>query len=411
MSLENFTQPIPIPTSSYATLASEEHFPVVSSENSHSTRRDISPPQTEISVQQTPHTRSHISQAITVASTSTLSEEIPQLDRRIPLDQIQDKRCWICFGEDNDSEGAWVRPCRCTLICHEECLLHWIAESQRSTPLKRVRCPQCKTTYHLSESTAPILYILSFLDSKIQASIPYIGIFGASFCVAMGTVDYGAFALLSMVGVEEGERLLQEPWSWRMFFSLPLIPILLIFSRTRIADPLMPLAPLLFIRSDSLTLTMPPHPTVTLSILPWIRMMYNGLYTRLFGRIEASWRREIEPYVPEEGDGANDRGQDVFDRLERRNFGRTIVGALTMPFISALFGSFLGKSSFIRSKIPDHFHRSILCGCLIVILKDAVDLTFKYQKVKQRRSRQVQNYEEFAHEERTRRGHNQRRRA
>ncbi|KAG9288593.1 hypothetical protein G9A89_006694, partial [Geosiphon pyriformis] len=107
--------------------------------------------------------------------------------RQLPLDQIRDKRCWICFGEESDSDGDWVRPCRCTLICHEQCLLYWISESQRGTPLKRVRCPQCRTTYHLAETTSTILYFLSFIDSKIQASIPYIGVFGASFCVAMGT--------------------------------------------------------------------------------------------------------------------------------------------------------------------------------------------------------------------------------
>src|SRR5688572_2492540 len=40
-------------------------------------------------------------------------------------EEIEHKRCWICFGEDSDSEGKWVKACRCSLISHEECLLNW----------------------------------------------------------------------------------------------------------------------------------------------------------------------------------------------------------------------------------------------------------------------------------------------
>ena len=52
---------------------------------------------------------------------------------------IEEKRCWICYGEETDSVGKWVKPCKCSLICHEECLLNWINEKQRNAALRKVR--------------------------------------------------------------------------------------------------------------------------------------------------------------------------------------------------------------------------------------------------------------------------------
>ncbi|CAG8688468.1 312_t:CDS:2, partial [Acaulospora morrowiae] len=340
------------------------------------------------------------------ASTATQTATSSSLAVRssMAIEEV-DKRCWICFGEESDSVGKWVRPCKCSLICHEECLLNWITENQKGTALKKVRCPQCRTFYHLAERTSLLLRAFSIVDSAIQSSIPYFTIFGVTFAVAVTNIHYGAYAVITMIGVEDGERLLEEPWSWRICFTLPLVPILLIFSRARIADPVMPLIPMLFIRYDQLRVTMPPSPSLTISLLPWARIAYNYSYNRLFGRLEATWRRQLEPYNTandENGENVNERrreNQDVLDRLDRSNAGRKIVGVLCLPFISAMVGSFFGRFSFIRSRIPDTFHRNILGGCLFIVIKDIVNLTYKYQRAKHRRSRHIKNYVEFAHEE------------
>ncbi|RIB14284.1 hypothetical protein C2G38_2195568 [Gigaspora rosea] len=340
------------------------------------------------------------------ASTSTqISTDVRSL--MLP-EEIKDKRCWICFGEESDSVGKWVRPCKCSLICHEECLLAWITENQKSTALKKVRCPQCRTLYHLAERASLLLRVFSIVDSTIQSSIPYFTIFGVTFAIAVTNIHYGAYAVITMVGLEEGEKLLEGPWSWRICFTLPLVPILLIFSRARIADPVMPLIPMLFIRYDQLRTTMPLNPSLTISLLPWVRIVYNYSYNRLFGRLEQSWRRQLEPYSvttdSENGENGNERrreNQDVLDRLDRSNAGRKIIGALCLPFISAMVGSFIGRFSFIRSRVPDTFHRNILGGCLFIVIKDIMNLTYKYQRAKHRRSRHIKNYTEFANEELT----------
>nr|CAG8439150.1 9158_t:CDS:2 [Entrophospora candida] len=221
---------------------------------------------------------------------------------------VEDKRCWICYGEENDSVGKWVKPCKCSLICHEECLLNWINEKQRSAALRKVRCPQL------------------------------------TFAIVVTNVHYGAYAMVTMLGLEDGQRFLEEPWNWRTYISLPLIPMLLIFSRARIADPVMPLIPMFLVRMDHLRMTIPPNPSLTISLLPWIRIIYNWTYQQLFGMMEINWRRQLEPYIVltdnvnetggEIGNGNNIQrrnDQDMLDRLDRNYAGRKIVGALCLP--------------------------------------------------------------------------------
>jgi hypothetical protein len=51
---------------------------------------------------------------------------------------VEERRCWICFGDSSDSQGQWVKPCKCSLEAHQTCLLDWIAENQKASPMKKV---------------------------------------------------------------------------------------------------------------------------------------------------------------------------------------------------------------------------------------------------------------------------------
>lgn len=75
------------------------------------------------------------------AASITHSEQIVQ-------DQESDVqlRCWICFGDEIDSQGKWVNPCHCSLVSHEECLLAWINENQKGQSKKEVIIPFLATT-------------------------------------------------------------------------------------------------------------------------------------------------------------------------------------------------------------------------------------------------------------------------
>jgi hypothetical protein len=84
-------------------------------------------------------------------------EESPLPQPVITTPQIEEeevKRCWICFGEEEDSEGKWVKPCKCSLICHEECLLNWISENQKGQPFRRVE-------YHFTITLPNLKYLIA----------------------------------------------------------------------------------------------------------------------------------------------------------------------------------------------------------------------------------------------------------
>lgn len=65
---------------------------------------------------------------------------------------------------------------------------------------------------------------------------------------------------------------------------------------------------------------------------------------------------------------------------------------------SAAMLSFLGHFSFVRSRIPDNFHRNILGGCLFVVAKDLAGLFGTYQELKRKRVRRIREYAEFKDE-------------
>ena len=99
------------------------------------------------------------------------------------------------------------------------------------------------------------------------------------------------------------------------------------------------LSPILYLKWNQLRISLPPHPTVTLAILPTASYVYNRLYFQLFGKMEVSWQTQVEPYAVAtidggNGDNANERARndrDLINRVERRDYGRLIVGALCLP--------------------------------------------------------------------------------
>ncbi|KAF9583825.1 hypothetical protein BGW38_008398 [Lunasporangiospora selenospora] len=331
-------------------------------------------------------------------------------------------RCYICFGTEDDSVGRWVKPCQCTLISHEDCLLDWIDKNRQQFARRQVRCSVCNTVYRLTEPNSMLLKIYSTFDAMVHAGIPYLTFLGLTCSVFITSTTYGAYAVLTVCGTEEGERLLgsPNPWGWRVWTGLPLIPVILIFSRTRLIDSFMPLIPLLIVGNDQLIISFPPTPALTLSLIPWARIAYNSVWSELSTRLEKFWRSQHGAGAGAGSSRLGSTGSNVnVDRIDadsaavaggavvaeedisffdRKDLGRTIVGALLMPAISSICGSMLGHFPFIRARLPDNFHRNILGGCLFVLVKDLAKLVGTYQELKRRRDRRVREYEEFKNE-------------
>ncbi|KAG0047654.1 hypothetical protein BGZ83_007320 [Gryganskiella cystojenkinii] len=328
-------------------------------------------------------------------------------------------RCYICFGTEEDSVGRWVKPCQCTLISHEDCLLDWIDKNRQQFARKQVRCSVCNTVYRLAEPSSTLLNIYSTIDSLVQAGIPYLTFLGLTCSVLITSTTYGAYAVLTVCGTEEGEKLLgsPNPWGWRVWTGLPMIPVILICSRTKIIDSFMPLVPLLIVGNEQLQVTFPPSPALTLSVMPWIRMAYNSLWAEMVVRLEQRWRHQQiaasgvsrlgfsatlestdQDVNATAAAAAANGGEEEISLFDRRDLGRTIVGALLMPAISSICGSFLGNFAFVKTRIPDNFHRNILGGCLFVLVKDLAGLFGTYQEFKRKRVRRIREYAEFKDE-------------
>lgn len=107
--------------------------------------------------------------------------------------------------------------------------------------------------------------------------------------------------ILIMGRLLDPTRVAHQGWSWRLGLGLPLIPVILILSRTTLADGVLPILPIVFFAThrdgrEQLDLAhWPPSASMTLAALPYLRGVYNELFERAFGEKLRRWAREIQP--------------------------------------------------------------------------------------------------------------------
>ncbi len=283
--------------------------------------------------------------------------------------------------------------------------------------------------------------------------------------------------------------------SWRLKLGLPLIPVVLVASRTTLADSVLPILPLLFFATQNGRRARfnvghwPPSAAMSLAVLPYLRGAYNEIYERVLAERERRWTKEVQPRGGEAGEdpgaaaGAQDDGfqaeEDMGDDnvvmginlevqviedeeegnaeqepqpeqpaleqapraegqepaqanpeaaaqpapaprqnnliISTANIADTVLGALIFPTISAAMGELLRvalpnswtspitttKGLFGRKTITwnskgilqERWGRSIVGGCLFVVLKDAVVLYCKWKQAQNHRKRRVVDYD------------------
>ncbi|KAI9673142.1 MAG: hypothetical protein M1817_003004 [Caeruleum heppii] len=251
------------------------------------------------------------------------------------------RKCWICFSdetEDPPSSSPWRRPCTCALTAHESCLLDWIADLQSPNSRKRnahskILCPQCKTEIHVARPRSVVVDGIDTVERLAQrVMLPgAVAVLGG--CLWTGCLAHGMATVRVIFGAEEASRILGthavtstdvagrlfralypftspgQTWGWRVGFGVPLIPITLILSRTKLADSVLPVLPLVFFatlpaENERLDLTAwPPSASMTLAMLPYLRGIYNEVYERVFGERERRWLKEVQPRAGEMGPG------------------------------------------------------------------------------------------------------------
>ncbi|KAH0604352.1 uncharacterized protein H6S33_006729 [Morchella sextelata] len=381
------------------------------------------------------------------------SSVLPQKEKEKETIDEEEKRCWICYTSDAEEEAPksdWKSPCRCTLIAHESCLLEWIADLQRSENNNsggKIACPQCKTQIRLKQKRSMVLEVVEGAGRAVGKAVPVLILAGVGSVVFVACTVYGVNTIYAVCGPEYANRVLLGPdsefsWTWRLGIGLPLIPFVLVASRTRTFESALPVLPLIFFcHSDPLYISFPPSPAITLALLPYLRVSYNSLWNRFIGPYEDRWIKDVTPaYALENSEQENNQrraennnnanaqrerrpenappreevvnGWDGEVRLENHNIivqgsniTNMILGALLWPSVARMVGeNILGKwpkawgGDVVRKCLPEGVVRNVVGGLIAVVLKDFISLYCKYKRAQQFRTRKVMNYNEVKKE-------------
>ncbi|KAL4958261.1 hypothetical protein BDW69DRAFT_154574 [Aspergillus filifer] len=391
------------------------------------------------------------------------------------------RKCWICYTdetEDTPLNSEWRSPCPCSLTAHEACLLDWLADLENPRARKRnghnakMQCPQCKTEIIVTRPRSYIVDVVRLVERVAGRMVLPGMVFTLAGTVWAGCCAHGVYSMYFVFGTDEAKHILEQAadgtWNSGLNLGLPLIPLVLIFSRTRYAEGLLPAIPILFFMThpaQEVELDLwPPSASVTFASLPYVKSLYSAVYERLFGKWERRWIAEVQPRqsdvnefddnAPPEhpepeavqaddgqilmefdlefqvgmGDNAEpqevvglDQEQQGENQQNQQNQGvgvnghnlvnetsslaDIVLGALAFPAISATMGGLLkhvlprswtnasalerGRPGLLQSK----WGRSVIGGCVFVLLKDALVLYCRWKLAQTHRRRKVLDFD------------------
>lgn len=415
-------------------------------------------------------------------------------DRPPPLSRSSTlgiKKCWICVGDSTEDDPTnpptWRSPCKCSLTAHEDCLLDWVADLENPsnrrnrTSSDKILCPQCQSEIKIARPTSYIVNAVKSVDRAFgRMVLPGLGasILGTVFA---GCWVHGFQSVYLVFGRDDAERLFlyanRRPGA---LFAYGLVPLNLIFARTRYSDFVLPSGTLYLLATqlnDGFEIdwtVWPPLPSTIFACLPAVRAMYNWSYDKAFGELNRKWLREVQPRreegfegqeqniadimneqdqdgevvlelqvnigaeeavaeddVPQAGqagnqnenadqngnNGANanngqgghvhhilgDRGDEIMEGTS--SIGQSVLGSLVFPAVAASMGGLLsyalpaawtsglnfanGRPGLLRTK----WGRSVVGGCLFVVLKDAIMLYCRWRLAQGHRQRKIMDFD------------------
>jgi hypothetical protein len=220
------------------------------------------------------------------------------------------------------------------------------------TRAAKIQCPQCKSEIKIAR---PRSYVVDAVRTaeRLTGTLLLPG-----FALVTGTALYstltlaGTHTIYQIFGTEDALRILAPLYEapdmriaspvlrlflhlqqhWRLDLGLPLIPTVLVASRTTFADSFLPFLPLIFFVSsgqpgdEMLQLQWPPSAAFSFAALPYIRGFYNAFYDRVCLPREQQWLKEIQPragtedaadaHIDEHEGHVHDHGEDIVDGVE-----------------------------------------------------------------------------------------------
>ncbi|OAA54673.1 Zinc finger, RING/FYVE/PHD-type [Cordyceps fumosorosea ARSEF 2679] len=241
------------------------------------------------------------------------------------------RRCFICLTDEEPSDpaGSWVDPCPCTLEAHQDCMLSWVTDCERSG--RPLLCPVCKSAVEMEGAWDPIVALTDVVHRRFRRASPLMLFTAASMGVQFSMQMYGAVALWAFAGKDATMRFVMGPEM--MIDGRRAAP--LAFARGRIANALtlMNVAPALLLgyffpgwMSDKVFLpsasfygiyhvlhddkffAWPPSPQLAMAAFPYIRSVYLNLYNELVLPYELRMNRQLlglPPVQPRQEPGQN----------------------------------------------------------------------------------------------------------
>ncbi len=121
------------------------------------------------------------------------------------------RRCFICLTDEDPSDppGSWVDPCPCTLEAHQDCMLSWVTDCERSN--KPLLCPVCKSTIELEGPWDLVVAASDAIQSRFTRASPFLLFTGVSMGVQFSLQMYGALALWTFAGKDSLMRFMLGP--------------------------------------------------------------------------------------------------------------------------------------------------------------------------------------------------------
>jgi hypothetical protein len=199
----------------------------------------------------------------------------------------------------------------------------------------KILCPQCKSEIRLQRPRSVVVDTVRAIEKSAQMMLLPGFIFVASTAVYTTLYISGVHTIYQIFGQEDAFRILLSGRRvagraagsilqnrsagdiWRMGLGIPMIPTVLVASRTTVADSFLPFLPLIFFAGsgsahrESLQLSWPPSAAFTIATLPYVRSLYNAYYDRVWLPRELRWLQEVQPRA-----GTQDAMNEVIDPEE-----------------------------------------------------------------------------------------------